>query len=644
MSTGKLNLPEILSGQINKHTTHNAALRLIDSQLNLIVESVGTNTPPGSPTTGKSYVIGASPTGAWASKQNQIANWDGVSWTFFDPASSFSPGNSWTIVDRATNRIHCLNSSSFFVKTGLGFGPTGGIEVGDNTVDGGYGVLYTDTGRCNTHVIGSIGLADAATKSFFTHAAPSQQFYATSGALNTKVWTTRYSGAVLTHTISDDSGGSENSWLRVERVATAILSVNFPSGNFGIGLLSTPDRKFHVEQDSATTNTITYVARLTSTSTGTPANGIGVGVEFEVHTSPANNEIGATIEVAATDTTALSEDFDLIFKTMAAGSAALERVRINNFGLGVGTAGITQLAKVTINSLDKHLAFRYAGTGAYVMYLETTSDGTLHLKGNTETFTTPQTLITFQQTTNTPELVLSIPGPGSSITLNGGVGSGVARFDSKTALSNTVVEVLSIGATRNSGTPAAGVGTGMEFLCETATGNIERLAAIRAVTTDVTAASEDAKIVFQTMVAGATAADRVFIGQGLVVGALTDQGSGSVNASSYFISGSAFGSVGVNQTITDETGNFVSGTIYQNTGAYPIQIGVVVRGQTSLVGSAVLEVGSSSPPTITVDKTGIQSSANGLDEYSGLGYIIPANYYFRITTSNMSIVSWARTA
>lgn len=87
------------------------------------------------------------------------------------------------------------------------------------------------------------------------------------------------------------------------------------------------DRRLHAEQDSATTNTVTYVERLTSTSTGTPANGIGVGQEFEVETSAGNNEIGATIEAYAWDTTAASEDFDVVFKTMSAGATATEKGR-----------------------------------------------------------------------------------------------------------------------------------------------------------------------------------------------------------------------------------------------------------------------------------------------------------------------------
>jgi hypothetical protein len=100
-----------------------------------------------------------------------------------------------------------------------------------------------------------------------------------------------------------------------------------------------PDRKMHVEQDSAATNTVTYVERLTSTSSGTPANGIGVGIEFEVETAAGNNEVGATIEAVTTDVTSTSEDFDIVFKAMAAGAAAAERFRIKGTNTLVAPSG-----------------------------------------------------------------------------------------------------------------------------------------------------------------------------------------------------------------------------------------------------------------------------------------------------------------
>jgi hypothetical protein len=87
--------------------------------------------------------------------------------------------------------------------------------------------------------------------------------------------------------------------------------------------------------DDASNNSVTAPLKVSHSTSGTPASGIGVGVQFEAETAAGNEEIGASIEAVTTDVTAASEDFDLVFKTMAAGAAAAERLRVNNAGLKV---------------------------------------------------------------------------------------------------------------------------------------------------------------------------------------------------------------------------------------------------------------------------------------------------------------------
>jgi hypothetical protein len=100
-----------------------------------------------------------------------------------------------------------------------------------------------------------------------------------------------------------------------------------------------------VRIDNATTNAVTVGATLSHTTTGTPANGIGVSLAFEAETTAGNNEVGATIEAVVTDVTSTSEDFDLVFKTMAAGAAAAERMRIKSTGTVLhGTAALNTTA------------------------------------------------------------------------------------------------------------------------------------------------------------------------------------------------------------------------------------------------------------------------------------------------------------
>lgn len=91
------------------------------------------------------------------------------------------------------------------------------------------------------------------------------------------------------------------------------------NGKIGIGAPA-PDRRFHVEEETATTNAVTYLFKVTSLSSGTPAVNIGAGMEFEIETAAGNNEVGATIEAKATAVGAGAEAIVLDGKQMAAGA------------------------------------------------------------------------------------------------------------------------------------------------------------------------------------------------------------------------------------------------------------------------------------------------------------------------------------
>lgn len=75
-----------------------------------------------------------------------------------------------------------------------------------------------------------------------------------------------------------------------------------------------------------------------------------------------------------------------------------------------------------------------------------------------------------------------------------------------TAATNTVTNVLRVDS-QSSGTPATGIGVGIEMAAETAAGNTEIGVVLEAVTTDVTSTSEDFDLVVKNMAAGATAAE-----------------------------------------------------------------------------------------------------------------------------------------
>jgi hypothetical protein len=137
---------------------------------------------------------------------------------------------------------------------------------------------------------------------------------------------------------SDGTGG-----LTIQASALTVLDTGF------LGINQSPTRCFDPLVDDASNTSVTYVSRLTHTTSGTPTAGIGVGEEFVVETAAGNNEIGATIEAVTTDVTSTSEDFDLVFKLMAAGAAAAEVARMLSTGeMRLGTAGTNAASVVTV--------------------------------------------------------------------------------------------------------------------------------------------------------------------------------------------------------------------------------------------------------------------------------------------------------
>lgn len=90
-------------------------------------------------------------------------------------------------------------------------------------------------------------------------------------------------------------------------------------GAIGIGTPA-PDRRFHIEEETAVTNAINYLSRVTALSSGTPAVNIGVGLEFEIETSAGNNEVVVPVEARAVAVGAGAEAIIIDGRQMAAGA------------------------------------------------------------------------------------------------------------------------------------------------------------------------------------------------------------------------------------------------------------------------------------------------------------------------------------
>jgi len=84
-NTARLGLPYIQAAQAQKEVTHNQSLNLLDMFTRPVVKTLGTNTPPGSPTIGDCHIVGSSPTGAFDDHEQEIACYTANGWIFATP-------------------------------------------------------------------------------------------------------------------------------------------------------------------------------------------------------------------------------------------------------------------------------------------------------------------------------------------------------------------------------------------------------------------------------------------------------------------------------------------------------------------------------------------------------------------------------
>ena len=88
-TTPNLGLPYIDAGQAQKHVTHNEALRVLDTLVQLAVLDRDLTAPPASPAEGQRWIVKTGATGAWSSHDNRIAAWQDGAWQFSTPAAGW---------------------------------------------------------------------------------------------------------------------------------------------------------------------------------------------------------------------------------------------------------------------------------------------------------------------------------------------------------------------------------------------------------------------------------------------------------------------------------------------------------------------------------------------------------------------------
>lgn len=128
-TSADLGISYLAASQAQPEIIHNSALNQLQVLLSGVI-SAGLNTPPGSPTQGDTYILGASPTGAWAGRANCIAGYFGTGWVFV-PGNN-SAGTPITMGARQEGlRVWNKATDSMYTWSGSAWAPpAGGSQLG----------------------------------------------------------------------------------------------------------------------------------------------------------------------------------------------------------------------------------------------------------------------------------------------------------------------------------------------------------------------------------------------------------------------------------------------------------------------------------------------------------------------------------
>jgi len=109
-TTPNLVLTYISSSQAQKEVTHNAALNDLDFMAQATAIDHTISTPPSSPSTGDTYIIGSSPTGAWSGFANAVTG-------YYAGWSIKPPQTGWIVWTKNDNRLLYYNGSAWVLLT-----------------------------------------------------------------------------------------------------------------------------------------------------------------------------------------------------------------------------------------------------------------------------------------------------------------------------------------------------------------------------------------------------------------------------------------------------------------------------------------------------------------------------------------------
>lgn len=142
------NIPQIVENQI-AHITHNEAIVSLEALSIGVVISRSLASPPSNPNEGDIYIPASGSTGAWATQDNNLAQWFNSQWIFYQPIN-YSP--KWSIADGGF--IYFDGSVWSLSNTGVLSvnGDTGVVLLDTDDIDEGSVNLYYTDARVATYL------------------------------------------------------------------------------------------------------------------------------------------------------------------------------------------------------------------------------------------------------------------------------------------------------------------------------------------------------------------------------------------------------------------------------------------------------------------------------------------------------------
>ena len=103
----RVGAPLLEPAQVDKSTTHNEALAILDIAVSAAVDAFLLDTPPASPAPGDYYIVGDAPTGAWVGRSLALAGYTAGGWRFIAPFAGLS------VLDKASGQVAVFEAGAW---------------------------------------------------------------------------------------------------------------------------------------------------------------------------------------------------------------------------------------------------------------------------------------------------------------------------------------------------------------------------------------------------------------------------------------------------------------------------------------------------------------------------------------------------